>query len=141
VSNSPLERGCAGMRYGGGVLADIPNNTPLHPSQEGNRTVPALLIIYYNNSPLERGRVGMRCGGGVLADIPNNTPLHPSQEGNRTARALFHCFPITKHLTPPYTCTPVCQYYLYHQFLPQLSCNCLYHRHYNIQMRCCRLYQ
>jgi hypothetical protein len=37
---SPLERGCAEMCGGGGVFARILDNTPLHPSQEGNRTTP-----------------------------------------------------------------------------------------------------
>jgi hypothetical protein len=32
------ERGCAGRCCGGGVLVNMFINTPLHPSQEGNRT-------------------------------------------------------------------------------------------------------
>jgi hypothetical protein len=40
--NSPLERGCVWICCGGGVLADMFINTPLHPSQEGNRTGPAI---------------------------------------------------------------------------------------------------
>jgi len=45
--NSPLERGCAGLCCGGGVLNDMLANTPLHPSQEGNRTAPALKSAYF----------------------------------------------------------------------------------------------
>ena len=43
ISNSTLERRRVGMRCGGGVLVDMPDNTPLHPSQEGNRTAQAHL--------------------------------------------------------------------------------------------------
>ncbi|BAU53806.1 hypothetical protein MgSA37_01977 [Mucilaginibacter gotjawali] len=35
--NSPLERGCAGLCSGGGVLADILVNTPLHPCLPAGR--------------------------------------------------------------------------------------------------------
>ena len=47
VMNSPLERGCARICCGGGVLADMFVNTPLHPSQEGNRTGRALKYAYF----------------------------------------------------------------------------------------------
>jgi len=43
-NDSPLERGCVGLCRGGGVLTDFLDNTPLHPSQEGNRITPALKL-------------------------------------------------------------------------------------------------
>jgi hypothetical protein len=49
VMATPLLRGVrlvvlwrACRQAGRGVLADMPVNTPLHPSQEGNRTGPCL---------------------------------------------------------------------------------------------------
>jgi hypothetical protein len=49
VSAITLERGCGGLCCGRGVLAIMQiaqmhgaEDTPLHPSQEGNRTFPAL---------------------------------------------------------------------------------------------------
>ncbi len=44
---APLSRGGAsGWCSGGGVLADMLNNTPLHPSQEGNRTARRFLLPF-----------------------------------------------------------------------------------------------
>lgn len=43
TKNSPLERGRARSCCGGGVLAYMLVNTPLHPSQEGDYN------LYYTN--------------------------------------------------------------------------------------------
>jgi hypothetical protein len=49
VMIAPLSRGGAlGLRCGGGVLTDISNNTPLHPSQEGNRTALRFLVTPFH---------------------------------------------------------------------------------------------
>ena len=70
--DSPLERGCAGMCCGGGVLTGMVNNTPLHPSQEGNRTAPALRNPFPTShtlstcSPLERVWVRLPVVYGLL---------------------------------------------------------------------------
>jgi hypothetical protein len=42
-----IERGRVGTRCGRGVFTDMPTNTPLHPSQEGNRTAPALNLTLF----------------------------------------------------------------------------------------------
>jgi len=48
VMRTPLSRGGAlGLRCGGGVLTDISDNTPLHPSQEGNRTTRRFLVTRF----------------------------------------------------------------------------------------------
>ncbi len=44
---SPLERGRVGICCGRGVFTDMSTNTPLHPSQEGNRTTPALNLTLF----------------------------------------------------------------------------------------------
>jgi hypothetical protein len=43
-----LRRGALALRCGGGVLTDISNNTPLHPSQEGNRTALRFLVTPFS---------------------------------------------------------------------------------------------
>jgi hypothetical protein len=48
VMRTPLSRGGAlGLRCGGGVLTCISNNTPLHPSQEGNRTARRFWVTHF----------------------------------------------------------------------------------------------
>jgi hypothetical protein len=49
IITTPLLRGGAiGCVVAGGVLVDMPDNTPLHPSQEGNRTAYALFSSFFN---------------------------------------------------------------------------------------------
>ncbi len=43
-----LRGGGAGKCYGRGVFADMQTNTPLHPSQEGNRTAQALNLTLFH---------------------------------------------------------------------------------------------
>jgi len=56
-ANFPLERGRVWMCCGRGVLANMLVNTPLHPSQEGNRTAPAFKICVFCYSSIKHVKI------------------------------------------------------------------------------------
>jgi hypothetical protein len=122
---APLSRGGALGSAVAGVCSPPCNSakldiedTPLHPSQEGNRTLPALLFCFaYSGfetegfrenffAPLSRGGALGSAVAGVCSPPCNSakldaeyTPLHPSQEGNRTLPRFLQITPHPSLLT------------------------------------------